>query len=71
MSGLPMLAQAAWVSFVPEAADSSSWQLNKLGRPISPSEVMLNGSFSQHAISDEGVSVNSTGGSPRERLNIR
>ena len=70
-----MVRQAAWVRFTPstEAADSSSWQLFKLGRPISPTEVIVNGSYSQHAISDEGVTVNSAGAGAvgPEQLNIR
>eukprot|EP00887_Chlorella_sp_A99_P001854 scaffold19.g1854.t1 len=37
--------------------DPASWLLYKLGRPISPLEVILNGSRSLHAISDEGVTV--------------
>ncbi len=66
-------AQAAWVSFAPDplAANSSSWQMFKLGRPISPLEVIYNGSYSQHAVSDEGVVVTGAGLHAGEQLNIR
>ena len=37
--------------------DPASWLLWKLGRPISPLEVILNGSRSLHAIDDSGVAV--------------
>ena len=37
----------------------------KLGQPISPLEVMRNGSYAQHAVGDEGVSVDSTDGTRR------
>ncbi len=65
--------QAAWVSFAPDVnmANSSSWQLSKLGRPIAPLEVMYNGSHSQHAVSDEGVTVTGIGSAAWEQLNVR
>lgn len=31
--------------------------MHKLGSPISPLEVMKNGSYSLHAVGDEGISV--------------
>ncbi|BDA48441.1 hypothetical protein COCOBI_12-1200 [Coccomyxa sp. Obi] len=67
------LPEAAWVSFAPDVnvANSSSWQLVKLGRPISPLEVMYNGSYSQHAVSDKGVLVTGTGSAAWEQLNVR
>ena len=54
-----MCAQALWLRFVPSAAvaDSSSWQMYKLGQPISPLKVMYNGSQAQHAVGVEGVCV--------------
>lgn len=47
----------------------SSWRLYKLGQPISPLEVVLNGSQAMHAVGDEGVSVDSADGATR--LHIR
>ena len=66
-------AQAAWVRFAPdgEAADPSSWRMSKLGRPIAPLEVIANGSYSQHAVGDEGVAVRGGGVQSWEMLNIR
>ncbi len=65
--------QAAWVSFAPDinAANSSSWQMFKLGRPISPLAVIYNGSHSQHAVSEEGVVVTGAGSYAWEQLNVR
>ena len=65
--------QAMWVQFAPPAAvaDSASWQMYKLGRPVSPLEVVLNGSQSMHAVSDEGISVRGAGSGSWEQLNIR
>lgn len=62
-----------WVQFAPSAdvADAASWQMYKLGRPISPLEVVLNGSQSMHAVSDEGISVRGVGSGNWEQLNIR
>lgn len=40
----------------------STWALHKLEQPISPLEVILNGSRSLHAVGDEGVSVTTSGG---------
>ena len=44
--------------------DPSSWLLYKLGQPISPLEVLLNGSRSLHAVGDEGVSVAAAAADP-------
>ena len=65
--------QAMWVQFAPPAAvaDAASWQMYKLGRPISPLEVVHNGSQSMHAVSDEGISVSGAGQGGWEQLNIR
>ena len=65
--------QAMWVQFAPSAAvaDAASWQMYKLGRPISPLEVVYNGSQSMHAVSDEGISVQGAGKGTWEQLNIR
>lgn len=53
----------------PLTVDPDSWRLFKLGQPISPLEVMRNGSQSMHAVGDEGVTVDSADG--RSRLRIR
>ncbi len=44
-----------------DSVDPTSWVLHKLGQPISPLEVILNGSHALHAVGDEGVSVRTTG----------
>jgi hypothetical protein len=49
--------------------NASTWLLYKLGQPISPLEIIRNGSHALHAVSDEGVSVDSADG--RRRLSIR
>jgi hypothetical protein len=65
------LPEAAWLSFQPavHAVDSTSWTMSKLGREISPLEVMRNGSMSQHAVDEHGISVTSACG--KAVLNIR
>ena len=65
--------QAVWVQFSPDTdmTDISTWQMYKLGRPISPLEVVANGSYSQHAVSDEGIAVLGAGPHASERLSIR
>lgn len=67
--------QALWVRLRPDekVADDASWVLYKLGQPISPLDVMLNGSQSQHTVSSEGVSVSSIrdDSGVQETLNIR
>ncbi len=35
--------------------DIDSWKLSKLDQPISPMEVVYNGSQSMHAVDDKGV----------------
>ena len=56
-------AQALWAQFKPDPAvvDPESWTMSKLGSPISPLEVVLNGSQSMHAVDDEGVWVQGMG----------
>ncbi|EFN55987.1 hypothetical protein CHLNCDRAFT_145354 [Chlorella variabilis] len=49
--------------------NSSTWLMWKLGQPISPLEVIRNGSHGLHAVGDEGISVDSADG--RRRLHIR
>jgi hypothetical protein len=65
--------QAFWFKFAPEpeVADSKSWTMYKLGQPISPLEVINNGSQSMHGVSDEGISVMGTGIGAWEGLAIR
>ncbi|GAB4813534.1 hypothetical protein N2152v2_000580 [Parachlorella kessleri] len=57
------LPEALWVRWRPslDSVDPTSWVLHKLGQPISPLEVILNGSHALHAVGDEGVSVRTTG----------
>lgn len=52
----------------PRAVDPASWALWKLGQPISPLEVILNGSHSLHAVGEEGVSVVTTDGGAALRI---
>ena len=56
-----------------QIADPASWLMYKLGQPISPLQVMLNGSQSQHTVSREGISVTSheDENGARETLTIR
>jgi hypothetical protein len=65
------IPEAFWLRWVPrpESVNTSSWRMYKLGQPISPLEVLRNGSQAQHAVGDEGVSVDSADG--RRRLFIR
>ncbi|KAL4430828.1 hypothetical protein ABPG75_006084 [Micractinium tetrahymenae] len=58
------LPEALWVRWRPDpaAVNASTWVLHKLGQPISPLEVILNGSRSLHAVGDKGVSVQTAGG---------
>lgn len=65
--------QAMWVQFAPSAtvAQPESWQMYKLGQPVSPLDVVYNGSHSLHVVSDEGISVRGVGDGSWEQLNIR
>ena len=58
-----LLMQALWAQFKPDAAvvDPDSWMMSKMGSPISPLNVVLNGSQSLHAVDDEGVMVEGMG----------
>lgn len=55
--------QALWAQFKPDAAvvDADSWTMSKMGSPISPLDVVLNGSQSMHAVDDEGIMVEGLG----------
>jgi hypothetical protein len=61
------LPEAFWLRWAPAAAavNASSWLLHKLGRPVSPLDVLRNGSHGLHAVGDEGVSVDSADGGRR------
>lgn len=62
-----------WVAFQPSlaAADPSSWLMHKLGQPVSPLDVVLNGSQAMHAVDDDGVVVTGAGPQAWEQLQIR
>jgi hypothetical protein len=66
-------AQAAWVAFQPSpaTADAGSWRMMKLGQPVSPTDVLRNGSQAMHAVDDDGVLVAGAGAHAWERLQIR
>jgi hypothetical protein len=55
--------QALWAQFKPDTsvADPYSWSMSKIGSPISPLEVVRNGSQSMHAVDDEGIMVEGLG----------
>lgn len=65
--------QAVWVAFQPSlaAADPGSWLMHKLGQPVSPLDVALNGSQAMHAVDDDGVAVMGAGPQAWEQLQIR
>ncbi|KAK9821791.1 hypothetical protein WJX81_004092 [Elliptochloris bilobata] len=67
------LPEAVWLAFQPSlaAADASSWLMQKLGQPVSPLDVIRNGSQAMHAVDDDGVAVVGTGPHAWERLQIR
>eukprot|EP00884_Botryococcus_braunii_P006942 jgi/Botrbrau1/16249/Bobra.0066s0034.1 len=67
------LPEALWYKFAPDAevADPQSWLMYKLGQPISPLEVVNNGSQSMHGVGDEGISVSGRGARSWETLAIR
>jgi len=61
------------VTFQPSlaAADAGSWRMMKLGQPVSPTDVLRNGSQAMHAVDDDGVLVAGAGAHAWERLQIR
>ncbi|CAL5218578.1 g272 [Coccomyxa viridis] len=68
------LPEALWAQFKPDAAvvDPDSWTMSKMGSPISPLNVVLNGSQSLHAVDDEGIMVEGLGRQRSwEQLQIR
>ena len=46
------LPEALWLSFAPDAPDAGGWTLRKMGRRISPLEVVRGGNRKLHAVSD-------------------
>ncbi|MGH9623797.1 MAG: DUF5054 domain-containing protein [Bryobacteraceae bacterium] len=44
------LAEAMWLSFSPDAPDPNGWLLEKVGQPISPLDVMVDGNRHLHAV---------------------
>ncbi|KAK9837747.1 hypothetical protein WJX74_004142 [Apatococcus lobatus] len=65
------LPEATWVEFNPpaDAVDKESWKLSKLDYPVSPLEVVYNGSQSMHVVDERGVSVTAQDSS--HRLHVR
>jgi len=45
------LPEALWLSFHPIASDPAGWMLEKSGRPIAPTEVVVSGNRHMHALS--------------------
>lgn len=60
------LPEALWCSFVPRAAEPAGWTLDKLGRPVSPLDVVRRGGRSLHAVGD-GMSYTGDDGALRIR----
>lgn len=46
------LPEAMWLTFNPIATDPQGWQLEKVGQPVRPSDVVRGGSRSMHAVSE-------------------
>lgn len=44
------LPEAMWISFVPRTLPGGGWLLDKMGAPVSPSEVLRNGNRKLHAV---------------------
>ncbi len=45
------LPEAIWFTFRPDAPDAKGWQLNKIGGPVSPFDVVPGGNRHMHAVS--------------------
>ena len=68
------VSQALWAEFAPDAtvADPDSWLMSKLGSPVSPTDIVVNGSHSMHGVDDDGISVQGYGSRYNwEQLSIR
>jgi hypothetical protein len=46
------LPEAMWLTFNPITTDPQGWQLEKVGQPVRPSEVVRGGGRSMHAVSE-------------------
>ena len=44
------LPEAMWLSFAPAAPDGKGWQMEKIGQPVSPLNVMAHGGRHLHAV---------------------
>jgi hypothetical protein len=62
------LAEAMWFSFSPDAPDTSGWRLEKVEQPVSPLEVMSNGSRHLHAVTKDVTYRDKQGGFTLETL---
>jgi hypothetical protein len=47
------LPEAMWLTFNPITTDPHGWELEKVGQPVRPSEVVRGGSRSMHAVSEQ------------------
>ncbi|KDD76566.1 hypothetical protein H632_c180p1, partial [Helicosporidium sp. ATCC 50920] len=65
------LPEALWWRWTPakKAVDAKTWTLVKLDQPVSPLDVVLNGSHALHAVGDDAAHVRSA--DARQRLAIR
>jgi hypothetical protein len=55
------LPAAIWISFQPDAPEAQGWMLDKMGRPVSPLDVVPGGGRALHAVG-AGVSYRDAGG---------
>ncbi|KDD76565.1 hypothetical protein H632_c180p0, partial [Helicosporidium sp. ATCC 50920] len=64
---LTRLPEATWLRWMPDDRNVQvrSWRLSKLGSPIDPGLIMLNGSRGLHAVDDGGATVLSERGDQR------
>ena len=60
------LPEALWCSFVPRAAEPAGWTIDKLGRPVSPLDVVRRGGRALHGVGD-GMSYTGADGALRIR----
>jgi hypothetical protein len=62
------LPEALWLTFAPDAPDAEGWTLEKMGRWISPLEVVPGGNRKLHAVGDRVEYADSHGGLLLETL---
>ena len=55
------LPEAYWMSFVPCSKPSGAWLFDKLGEPVSPTDVVLRGGRWLHAVGDGAYYEDSLG----------